>query len=164
MKTVALVLLTLALQRALGWPGMPAVAHLVTLPVVWIVAGALTHHGRRWTQLAILLGLGWDMILEPVIGPGGIAWSAAAISLSALANVVADRSEKAWFAFGAAGTLLVILIQWVVSLPIGIQQPIVWPTLLLNVLFTSVWCGLVGWLRAQDLAAKWRTYRARKLR
>jgi hypothetical protein len=164
MRTAVLVVVTLILQRALGWPGMPSIAGLVTLPVVWIVAGAMVHHDRRWTQLAILLGLGWDMILEPVIGPGGIAWCAAAIALSALANVIADRSEKAWFVFGAAGTFLVILIRWLVSFPIGIHTPIVWSALLLNVLFTSAWCGFVGWIRAQDITVKWRAYRARKLR
>ena len=164
MSTIALAAVTLIVQRALGWPGIPVEASLVTLPMVWIVAGALLRHGRHWTQLAIVLGLGWDLLLEPVIGPGGIAWSAAALTLSLLAGLVADRSAKAWFAFGAAGTVLVVLIRSLTLLPLGIRTPIVWSAFLLNVVVTAAWCGLIGWLRAQDLATRWRASRARTLR
>ncbi len=164
MKMVALAVATLVLQRALGWPGMPQAASLVMLPMVLIVAGALLHHGYRWTQLAILLGLGWDLLLEPVVGPGGIAWSVAALGLCGLAGVVADRSAKAWIAFGAVGTLLVIVVRMLMLLPLGLHAATVWSAWLVNVLTTAMWCGLVGWLRAQDLAARWTAYRTRKLR
>lgn len=164
MKVALLAAGTLVLQRALGWPGMPAWAGLVTLPMVLVVAAALVQHGARWTQLAIPLGLGWDLLLEPVIGPGGISWSVAALALSGLAAVVADRSAKSWFAYGAAGTVIMSLSRAVALLPLGLWRPIQWSPLLVNVLATALLCGLVGWLRMQDLPSRWHTYRARKLR
>lgn len=164
MKVVILAAATLMLQRALGWPGMPAWTSLVTLPMVWLVAAALLKHGFRWTQLAIPLGLGWDLLLEPVVGPGGIAWSVAALALSGLAGIVADRSPKAWFAFGAAGTAVMVVTRAVALLPLGMWRPISWPPLLANLLTTAALCGLVGWLRTQDIPSRWRSYRARKLR
>jgi hypothetical protein len=132
--------------------------------MVLLVAAALLQHGSRWTQLAIPLGLGWDLLLEPVVGPGGIAWSAAALALSGLAGVVADRSPKAWFAFGAAGTVVMVLTRAASLVPLGLWSPIQWSPLLINLLATAALCGLVGWLRMQDLGSRWRGYRARKLR
>ena len=166
MKVRIAVLAAIALmtQRALGWPGMPGWAGMVTLPMVLLVAAALLQHGSRWTQLAIPLGLGWDLLLEPVVGPGGIAWSAAALALSGLAGVVADRSARAWFAFGAAGTAVMALTRAVTLLPLGMWRPIPWPHLLINLFATALLCGLIGWLRALDIPSRWRTYRARKLR
>jgi hypothetical protein len=143
---------------------MPSWAGLVTLPMVLVVAAALLQHGSRWTQLAIPLGLGWDFLVEPIVGPGGIAWSVAALALSGLASVVADRSPKAWFAFGAAGTAAMVSARWVTLLPLGLWNPIQWSPVFVNVLATATLCGLTGWLREQDLPSRWRSYRARKLR
>jgi hypothetical protein len=164
MKVAILAAATLMLQRALGWPGMPGWASLVTLPMVLLVAAALLQHGSRWTQLAIPLGLGWDLLLEPVVGPGGIAWSVAALALSGLAGVVADRSPKAWFAFGAAGTAVMVTTRAVTLLPLGMWRPIPWSPLVTNLLATAILCGLIGWLRARDIPSRWRAYRVRKLR
>ena len=164
MKIALLAVATLIVQRALGWPGMPPWTGLVTLPMVLLVAAALLQHGSRWTQLAIPLGLAWDLLLEPVVGPGGIAWSSAALALSGLAGVVADRSPKAWFAFGAAGTAVMLLTRAATLVPLGLGEPIQWSPLLINLLTTAALCGLVGWLRTQDLPTRWRSYRARKLR
>ena len=164
MKLALLAVVTLMVQRALGWPGMPSWAGLVTLPMVLVVAAALLRHGARWTQLAIPLGVGWDLLLESVIGPGGIAWSAAALALSGLAGVIADRSPKAWFAFGAAGTAVMLLTREATLVPLGLWRPIQWTPLLINLLTTASLCGLVGWLRMRDLPSRWRNYRARKLR
>ena len=164
MKVALLAAATLIVQRALGWPGMPSWAGLITLPMVLLVAAALLQHGSRWTQLAIPLGLGWDLLLEPVVGPGGIAWSAAALALSGLAGVVADRSPKAWFAFGAAGTAVLLLTRAATLVPLGLGGPIRWSPLLVNLVTTAALCGLVGWLRMLDLPSRWRRHRARKLR
>jgi hypothetical protein len=164
MKAALLAAAALVLQRALGWPGMPSWAGLVVLPMVFVVGPSLLRYDRRWTLLAIVLGLGWDLMLEPVVGPGGIAWSAAALALSALAGIVADRSPKAWFAFGAASTSTVPGVQSLALLPLGLTSPVDWRLLLLTTLATAVWCGVVGWMRALDVPARWRSYRARTLR
>jgi hypothetical protein len=156
--------LTLLIQRSLGWPGMPEWSSLAILPMVFVVGASLLQFDWRWTQLAILLGLGWDLILEPVIGPGGIAWSASALALSALAGIVADRSPRAWFAFGAAGTVVVLLVRWIALVPLGLTTPLDWRNLLLATLATAIWCGLAGWIRSVDVVARWRAYRARELR
>ena len=164
MKVAGLAVLSLVIQRALGSPGMPEWTGLAILPMVFIVGASLLQFDRRWTQLAILLGLGWDLMLEPVIGPGGIAWSASALALSVLAGIIADRSPRAWLVFGAAGTALVIVVRWIALLPLGSSTPFEWRGLLLTTLVTAVWCGLTGWIRAVDLGARWRAHRTRKLR
>jgi hypothetical protein len=165
MRVALLVVLSLIVQRALGWSGMPAWCQLLILPMVWIVAPALHHHDRRWTLLAVLLGLTWDLVLdEQVVGPGGIAWSAAALGLGALASVVADRSAKAWFAFGAVGTLVVEIVQRLVLLPLGHAEPLVWRNLLASSALTACWCAAVGWIRALDLPSRWQSWRSRRLR
>jgi hypothetical protein len=161
---VLLVAGVLTLQRALGWPGGPSWSVLVLLPMVFLVGPALIHHDRRWVHLAIILGLAWDLVMEPVIGPGGIAWSASALVISRLAGIVADRSAKAWFAFGAVGAATVILVRRLALLPLGITEPWRWTDLVLSFGLTALWCGAVGWVRALDLPARWRVYRARKLR
>jgi hypothetical protein len=164
MKISLLAALTLLIQRALGSPAMPEWAALAILPMVFVVGASLLQFDWRWTQLAILLGLGWDLILEPVIGPGGIAWSASALALSALAGIVADRSPRAWFAFGAAGAVVVIVVRWIALVPLGSTTALDWRNLLYSAVATAIWCGLAGWIRAIDVAARWRAYRARELR
>jgi hypothetical protein len=164
MKVAGLALLALVVQRALGSPGMPEWMGLLMLPMVFIVGASLVQFDRRWTQLAIVLGLGWDLMLEPLVGPGGIAWSASALALSVLAGIIADRSPRAWFVFGAAGTALVIVVRWIALLPLGRSAPLEWRALVLTTLVTALWCGLVGWIRALDLGARWHAYRTRKLR
>lgn len=160
-----MVLVTLVLQRALELPGMPTWADLIILPMVWIVAPALLRHDRSWVYLSLLLGISWDLILNrEVLGPGAIAWSVAALGLSVLAAVVADRSPKAWFAFGVAGTALWIAARGAALLPLGLRAPLSWHQLVVSILVTGVWCGLVGWIRALDPVLRWRSYRARKLR
>lgn len=160
-----LVLLSLIVQRALGWPGMPLWADLVVLPMVWIVAPALLRHDRAWVYLAFALGLAWDLVLNlEVVGPGGVSWSAAALGLNLLGGFVADRSPKAWFAFGAAGTAVLIAAHTVALLPLGLRVPMSWQHVLLSVVLTGTWCGFVGWMLALQPLARWHTYRARRLR
>lgn len=164
MTTFLLVAATLLGQRLLSMPGMPPEAGLVVLPMAWIVAGTLNEHGRRFIYLALALGLGWDLLLEPVIGPGGIAWSATAVLLAALASFVADRSAKAWFLFGVAGTLALVVARNVALTPLGVPVAWSWTSLGLGGLFTGAWCGLVGWVRVLDVPQRWRVWRTRKLR
>ena len=164
MKNALLIVLTLLIQRALGAPGGPEWSGLVLLPMVWIAGSAVLDAGRRWIWIALVIGISWDLLLEPIIGPGGIAWSASALVVTGLASVVADRSFKAWFAFGAVGTLVVVVVQRLVLLPLGIDAGWRWIDLGLTVLATAAWCGAVGWIGSLDLVTRWRAYRARKLR
>ena len=159
-----LIAVTLLLQRALGAPGGPQWSGLVLLPVAWIVGSALTITGRRLVWTSVVIGLGWDVLLEPVVGPGGIAWSAAALALLRLAAIVADRSSTAWFAFGAVGAGLVLVCQRLVLLPLGMDPGWGWADLGLSVVATGWWCWAVGFILQLDLPARWRAWRARKLR
>lgn len=164
MKQALLIALTLLAQRALGAPGGPQWAGLVLLPAVWIAGPALHAVGRRWIWIAVLIGLSWDLLMEPLIGPGGIAWSAAAVVVTRLAGIVADRTPKAWFAFGGLAAAVVLAVHRLVLLPFGMHagwRPL---DLGLSVVATAAWCGLVGWVLAMDLPSRWRSWRARKLR
>lgn len=164
MTQALLILVTLLLQRALGSPGGPQWSGLVLLPVVWIVGPALHAVGRRWIWIGLVIGLGWDLLLEPIIGPGGIAWSAAALATTWLAGIVADRSPKAWFAFGLVATAVVLIVHRLALLPLGMDPGWRWVDLGLSIIATAAWCGLVGWVLSLDLVTRWRGWRARKLR
>ncbi len=164
LKLLLPVVLTLLVQRMLGMPGMPPWTTEVLLPVVWIVAAALLQKERGWPYEALLLGLAWDVLFEPVIGPGGIAWSAACLALYALAGVVADRSPKAWAGFGLVGAAAVILVQMAATVPLGLPLSLSLGHWLRSVVFTGLWCGLVGAVLVLDLPGQWRSYRARTLR
>jgi hypothetical protein len=163
-RGVFLVALTLAAQRILGLAGIPSWPSHAVLPVVWIVALALRGKEHRWPYEALLLGLAWDLLFEPIVGPGGIAWSAAALTLYGLAAVVADRSPKAWAALGAVGAVVVTLVLRLAVLPLGIEFSVTLRQLVWSALLTGVWCGCVGLVLALDLQKHWQTYRVRKLR
>lgn len=155
---------TLVFQRVLGMPGMPAWFGYLILPMVWIVAASLSRKERHWPYEALLLGLAWDLLFGPVVGPGGIAWTAACLSLYGLASVVADRSPKAWAAFGAAGAVIVIFVQRLALMPLGLASFFSVSQLALSAVFTGLWCGFVGTVLALDLGKHWRAYTVRKLR
>lgn len=163
-KIAILAAVTLIGQRAFGLPGLPAWLEHIILPMVWIVAASLLRKERHWPYEALLLGLAWDLLFCPVIGPGGIAWTAACLSLYGLASVVADRSPRAWLAFGAVGTLVVILVQRLALMPLGLATSLTLRDLMWSVLLTGLWCGLVGTALAFDFGKHWRAYRVRKLR
>jgi len=163
-KIAVLVAVTLVLQRVLGMPGMPAwFGHLI-LPMIWIVAASLVRKERHWPYEALLLGLAWDLLFGPVVGPGGIAWTAACLSLYGLASVVADRSPRAWAAFGAVGAVVVILVQRLAVMPLGLASFLTFGQLAWSALLTGLWCGFVGTVLALDLGKHWRAYQVRTLR
>ena len=164
MKHALLIAMTLLAQRALGVPGGPEYSGLLLLPMVWIVGPALLGNNRRWVWIGLVMGLGWDGLMEPIIGPSGIAWSAAALVVFRLANFVADRSSKAWFVFGGIGAVVVNLVHRLVLLLLGVGEPWRWIDLAAGMAVTAVWCGLVGWILSLDLPARWRAYRVRRLR
>jgi hypothetical protein len=164
MIMVLLITASLLAQRVLGWPGFPPYAPLLLVPMIWLVAPSMLRHDRSFPALAILIGLGLDVLLGPVVGPGGIAWSAAALACRGLANVVADRSPKAWFFVGAVGSIVVVLVGRLALLPLGEAPPLRWIELLLGPLLTGTWCGLIGWGRKLEVVGRWRRYRSRRLR
>lgn len=164
MTQVLLITATLMAQRALGWPGLPLYAPLLLVPMVWLVAPSMLRHERTFPALAVLIGLGLDVLLSPVVGPGGIAWSAAALACRGLASVIADRSPRAWFVTGALGALVVLLMSRLALLPLGEGQPMLWSELLVGPLLTGTWCCVVGWARELGLVERWRRYRSRRLR
>lgn len=163
-RIVLLSILTLVVQRILGMPGLPSWPPEILLPAVWIVAPPLLHHERGWPYHALFLGLGWDLLLEPVVGPGGIAWTAAALSMYALAGLVADRSAKAWVGFGAVCAAVVIVVRHLALFPLGLAAPLSLQHAVRSILLTALWCGFVGVVVSLDLPARWRRYKTRRLR
>jgi hypothetical protein len=164
LKIAVLAAVSLIIQRALGMPGMPAWLSFFILPMVFVVAASLLRKERRWPYEALLLGLAWDLLFGPLVGPGGIAWTAACLSMYGLASVVADRSPRAWAVFGAVGTLVVILVQRAAVMPFGLATSLTVQHLMWSVLLTGLWCGFAGTVLAFDLGKHWRAYRVRKLR
>jgi hypothetical protein len=145
-------------------PGLPAWSADIVLPMVWVVAAALMRSERRWPHEALVMGLVWDAVLEPVIGPGGIAWSAAALTANGFASVVADRSAKAWAGLGGLAAAVMIVTHEIAMLPLGFEFSVTLSRCLSAVVLTSVWCGLVGLALGLDLPRRLRTFRARRLR
>lgn len=164
MRIAVLVVAALVAQVVLGWPGAPWWLASILLPMVFVVGPPLRQTERSWPHAAIAIGLAWDLVLEEVVGPGAIAWSATAVLLGALVPLVADRSPRAWFAFGGIGALLMNVARAAVRMPLGLSSDLTWQTLAVSVLLTALWCGLVGWVLTLDLPQRLRARRARKLR
>ena len=87
-----------------------------------------------------------------------------AVLLGALVPLVADRSPRAWFAFGGIGAVLMNVARAAARMPLGLSADLTWRSLAVSVLLTAFWCGLVGWLLTLDLPQRLRARRARKLR
>lgn len=164
MKMAILITLSFIAQVMLGWPVSAGWLSTILLPMAFVVGPPLLAEERRWPHFALLLGLAWDLVFEPVVGPGAIGWSAAAVAVSAIVPLVADRSPRAWVAFGALGTTLMIVVRQLALMPLGLSIDLTARYLLTSVLLTSCWCGLVGWAIAFDLPQRWNARRARKLR
>ncbi len=164
MRIVAALVATFVAQRMLSLPGMPVWAGDVWLPMVWVVGPALLHSRPRWPYAGIGMGLAWDVTMEPLIGPGGIAWSAAQLAVGAAAAVVAGRRTRTWVGLGALGAVVVIAGRAAALLPLGQAEPLDPVVIARTAVLTGAWCGLVGWFLAADLPARWQSYRARRLR
>ena len=164
MIVALLVAATLVVQRVLGAPGAPPWTAGMLLPMVWLVAPRIRNPLPGVPLAAIALGIGWDLLLEPVIGVGGIAWSAAALAIAGVAALVADRSPFAWFGFGALGAVVMVAVRDLALLPLGLASRLDLVDVFRSALLTGAWVGLVGWVLALDLPARWRRYRVRRLR
>lgn len=164
MTTVILAAATLVLQRVLTHPGLPSLAGAIWVPLVWLVWAPLKEE-RRWPLWALVtLGLAWDVVMEPVIGPGGISWSAAGLTVAWIAARIADRSPAAWAGAGALAGGLVLLIRQLCFLPLGLKLAPAWPGAVKVVLLAALWCGAVGTVAGIDAPGAWRRFRRRRLR
>ncbi len=164
MTFVALAVVTLVLQRLLGIPGVPPWCGEAVVPMVLLVGSTLSHSEQRTVWGALLLGLAWDVTLEPVVGPGGISWTASALALQGLAAVLADRSPRAWVAGGVVGVVVLVVARELALLPLGLGSWSGWLAVARGALLTGLWCGAVGCVLALDLPARWKRHRARRLR
>jgi hypothetical protein len=153
-----------AAQAVLGLPGMWPSAMGLILPMPWVVGPPLLTTDRRWYALSFLLGGLWDVLFEPVVGPGAIAWSCAALVAWTYAGIATDRSPRSWLALGAAAALTVTAVRAASLFPLGIRGFPAWRDVAAAIALTAAWCGLVGWLIALDVPRRWRVYRARTLR
>lgn len=164
MRWAALVLLCLTLQRALSVPGVPSWAGGIMVPALLVVGRPLVGLAGREFWFGLLLGLGWDVVMEPVVGPGGIVWSASALAVGWTIRFIADRSPAAWCGLGILVATLVTVLRHLVYLTLGISEGLWWIGAARGALLTGVLCGVVGWIRELDLPSRWRQYRRRRLR
>ncbi len=164
MSTGVLVLLTLVVQRLMAHPALPEIAGELWLPVVWLVWPPL-RQDRNWPLWAlVVLGLCWDVLMEPVIGPGGISWSAAGLAVGWAARRIAGRSPAAWAGAGALAAAMVLSTRWLSLLPLGLHLPIAWPAAGRVVLMAALLCAAVGTVARVDVAEARRRFRRRRLR
>lgn len=164
LKIVALVVLTLAAQRLLGHPKVFASAAALLLPMPWLVGPPLLDFDRRWYWLSFPIGLGWDLLFEPIIGIGAIAWSAAALASWAGASIAAERRLRAWFAAGVAGALIFWLVRSFCLWPLGLSGAPAWSWIAGSALVTGIWCTSVRGIMILDPSTRWKQHRARRLR
>jgi len=163
-RLAALFILTLAVQRLLGGISSHPYAAAVLLPMPWIIAPPLRRFDLNWYWLSFPLGLGWDILFEPVIGPGAVAWSVPALVIWAGASIVAKRKAPMWFVSGAVGTILFWSVRALCMIPLDLPAMPTWRWLAISALVTGLWCVVVQTILTQDLPGKWRSYRSRRLR
>jgi cell shape-determining protein MreD len=163
-KLVVAAALTFVAQRCLGWPGVPAPLADVVLPMVWLVAPPMLHREYREMVVGLAIGIGWDIIMGDIIGPGAIAFSGAAVAARAFADLVADRSPRAWFLAGIVGTAVTCALRQLALLPLGLASLPELTRAVTSLVLTGLWCAAVAWIIAMDLPTRWRRWRARTLR
>jgi hypothetical protein len=162
---VLAVVATLALQRAFGAAGAPALGAVLLLPMPWIVGPTLRGRDRRWFVASFILGILWDAVVEePVIGPGGIAWSASSAFAWWLAGTIADRSPRMWFASGVLASAVMVIVRAACLTPLGLPHGLALWSVVVTSLATGALCGISGWLLDADLPERWARHRSRRLR
>lgn len=164
MILAAAVILSFVAQWILGMPSLPTWAQGIMIPMVWIVAPPMRHHSEHVFVIGLGLGLAWDLLFEPVVGPGAIAWSAAALIVAWTVRRIGEHSALSWGLLGAGGALLVVAFRVVVQAPLGMASP---PSPLLvatGALGTGLWCSWVAWILGMDLPGRIRRYRRSRLR
>ncbi len=164
MKIALTVFLTFVAQWILGLPAAPTWLQGVLLPMVWIIGPPMRHRFDHIFVAGLGLGLGWDLLFEPIIGPGAFAWSAAALAVAWTIRKVGDHSARSWGVLGAGGALLVSGLRYVALLPLGLAVPPRFLDLVIGAVSTGLWCALVAFILAADLPGRVRRYRRSRLR
>jgi hypothetical protein len=164
LAALLLMVSTVAAQRLLSLPHAPPWFALVLLPMPWVVGPPLLTDNHRWYVFSFGLGVVWDALFEPVIGPGAISWSAAAAVCWALAGVVVNRGARAWFSFGLLATVVFWAVRALSQSLLGLQLTPNLVSVALSGLASGILCGCVGWTYRIDMPRRWRTFRARRLR
>ena len=164
LKILALVTVTLAVQRLLGHPKAPDLAAALLLPMPCLIGPPLLEFDRRWYWLSVPIGLGWDLLFEPVIGIGAIAWSIPALMTWMVTSIAAERRAGAWFAAGAGGTVVFWVVRSICSLPLDLPGTPTWSWIGASALLTGLWCTAVYGVMVLDLPARWRQRQTRRLR
>lgn len=159
-----LIVATLAAQRVLSLPQAPLWATALLLPMPWVVGPALLTDNRRWYSMSFAVGLLWDALFEPVIGPGAISWSCAAAVAWGLAGVIVNRGPRSWFAFGSLGAAVFWSVRLLSQAIVGLHLTPGLTWVFGSILLSGLLCGFIGWLLWIDLPRQWRMFRARRLR
>ncbi|HHQ48781.1 MAG TPA: hypothetical protein ENK19_07850 [Acidobacteria bacterium] len=158
------VFLTFAAQWVLGLPATPSWLQWTLLPMVWIVGPPMRHRFDRVFLTGLGLGLAWDVLFDPVVGPGAIAWSATALVAAWTVRKAGDHTARSWALIGAGGALVVAGVRYLALLPLGlaaVPRPV---DLGVMAFSTGLWCGLVAVLLGLDLPARIRSFRRSRLR
>lgn len=164
LTTFVLIFFTLAAQRLLGLPHAWPLATAVLLPMPWIVGPPLKDFDRHWYWISFAIGFGWDLLFEPIVGIGAIAWSAPALIVWVGSSVVAERRTRAWFVFGALGTLVFWFVRFICYIPLGLPGTPTWSWIGVSSLLTGAWCASINGLLVLNLPARWQQRQRRRLR
>jgi len=135
---------------------------LLLLP--WILAPPLAKANRRYFYLSFVIGLGWDLCFETVIGPGLIAWSLSAAAIWWLLSKLGSRALWVWAGLGTVASILFWLSRAFSLRLLGLPSGMTLPGMLFSALSTGVVAFLVGFVFKMDVPDRWRRRRMRKLR
>lgn len=141
---------------------LPGIHLLVLLP--WILAPAILNWDHRWFLLSFLIGLGWDLSFEAIIGPGMISWSMAAAFLWWLLSKVSGRAWWTWGAWSIPVTMLFWIFRSLSLRLLGVSSGLGVNEFMISVLSTSIYCLFLGIILKADLPSRWRRKQLRKLK
>jgi len=156
--------LTFVLQNLLGMVsrGSGFLDPLLLLP--WVLVPPLRKMDQRFFYLSFLIGLGWDLCFEPIIGPGIIAWSMTTGIIWWLLSKLSGRSLGIWAGLGCAATILMWLVRALSLRILGVPSGTNGMEILSSALATGILCWCVGILFKMDIPARYHRMRKRKLR
>jgi len=161
---VVALALTFVLQTLLGIVsrGSGFLDPLVLLP--WVLVPPLKKMDPRFFYLSFLIGLGWDLCFEPIIGPGIIAWSMTAGIIWWLLSKLSGRDLWIWAVLASASTILVWLVRALSLRILGLPSGTSSMEILSSALATGIFCWFVGILFKMDIPSRYHRIRKRKLR
>lgn len=164
MKLAVAAVLSFVVQWILGMPVFPAWAQGVLLPMVWVVGPPMRHRTQHVFLTGLGLGLTWDLLFEPIVGPGAIAWSAAALIVAWTVRRVGKHSVLSWGLLGAGGTVLVAGFRFLALIPLGRAVPPPLVQIAAGTAGTGLLCAVAVLILGMDLSGRVRRYRRGRLR